>query len=69
MEYNTKEKIVLKDYAHNSCKKCYGRGYLGADRSGNPIVCGCVKRNYRAGKKRNITEETLVKDIMRFNKL
>jgi len=64
---NTKE-INLREYADRSCKKCYGRGYRGGHSDGSPIVCACVKRNYRAGRKYSITPETLVKDIIRMVK-
>ena len=26
----------------SKCKKCFGRGYIGADRLGNAIWCECV---------------------------
>ena len=60
--------IKLIDYADRSCKKCYGRGYVGRFGDGESVMCACVKRNYRAGKRHTITPETLVKDIVRMVK-
>ena len=66
--YQSAKKINLWQYADRSCKKCYSRGHKGGYPDGKPIVCACVKRNYRAGRRFTITPETLVKDIVRMVK-
>jgi len=62
------KEINLRDYADRTCKKCYGRGHRGGYPDGTPIVCACVKRNYRNERQFTITPETLVKDIVRLVK-
>jgi hypothetical protein len=40
-------RINIKDYADSNCNKCIGRGFTGIIvKSGLPIVCKCVKKNY-----------------------
>jgi hypothetical protein len=39
----------LGELAARGCRKCHGRGYEGIEKiSGQPVVCGCVKRKLRA---------------------
>ncbi len=66
MEYQKKsepKKIYLPEWADASCKKCYGRGFIGhfygrrnteKFEQGEPIPCQCVKRNYHRKRRTKI---------------
>ena len=35
--------VMLGGIPKTSCKKCYGRGYIGKNDAGKYIICQCVK--------------------------
>ena len=41
------ETVKQKMYtASASCKRCFGRGYIGTDQQGRKVGCRCVKVTY-----------------------
>lgn len=43
------DSLTLNDLAKKSCRKCYGRGYIGFNRNtGKLVLCSCARKSYSA---------------------